>query len=80
MNKQKAIDTTKAMIFQKKTMLQKFTSEVKQLEEKRVLLSEIIKKSKGEMEQVEKEREHNQDLQVQDAQRDEYLKIKSQVE
>ena len=42
MNKQKAVDISKAMILQKKTMLQNFQTEIEQMNEKKNHLMEAI--------------------------------------
>eukprot|EP00347_Sterkiella_histriomuscorum_P000387 403376057 len=79
-NKQKEVDTSKSMITQKKQMLQKFQYELEDTIKKRALHQETIEKARHDLQLLNKEIVMNEDLQQQDALRDEYLTIKSRLE
>ena len=68
------------MVSQKRDMLQRLQTQAQQAQEKRQRFTQEIKNDSQELSKIEEEIKQNEDLQIQDAQRDEYLKIKSQLE
>ena len=52
-NKQKAVDSTKALVFQKRSMLQKLQEESSQMSEKQASLLQSLGEAKAELEKMQ---------------------------